>query len=225
MFLAIFFRVLGVQPALGRDFRLDEDQADGRDAVVVLGHDFWVSQFGGRVSAIGSHIRLNGVELSVIGVAPEHFTGIDTVLRPQVFVPLHMSARTEQQNPRGVQKMNTLNFAISDGYFETMDIPILRGRGFRESDGENAPVVAVVNEQMANHYWKGEALGKRFHMGMGDGPLVEIVGIARMSKYWWIGEAPRDLFYLSYRQHAHATMTLVAESEATDAATLAAVVR
>ena len=46
--------------------------------VVVLGHDFWVGQFGARPSVVGSRIRLNGIEFTVIGVAPEHFTGIDT---------------------------------------------------------------------------------------------------------------------------------------------------
>lgn len=55
-----FFRVLGVPPALGRDFRPDED-AEGRDAVVVLGHDFWVSQYGASASVIGSRVRLNGI--------------------------------------------------------------------------------------------------------------------------------------------------------------------
>ncbi|HXN46992.1 MAG TPA: ABC transporter permease, partial [Bryobacteraceae bacterium] len=88
-----FFQVLGVEPALGRGFRADEDQAEGRDAVVVLGHDFWVSRFEASPSVLGSRIRLNGVEFTVIGVAPEHFTGIDTFVRPTLFVPLAMSPR------------------------------------------------------------------------------------------------------------------------------------
>jgi hypothetical protein len=41
-----FFRVLGVEPSIGRGFRDSEDQAVGRDPVVVLGHEFWVSHFG-----------------------------------------------------------------------------------------------------------------------------------------------------------------------------------
>ncbi|HUI57113.1 MAG TPA: ABC transporter permease [Bryobacteraceae bacterium] len=49
-----FFRVLGVEPALGRSLRPDEEQAEGRDAVCILGHDFWVGQFGASPSAIGS---------------------------------------------------------------------------------------------------------------------------------------------------------------------------
>jgi len=92
------FRVLGVEPATGRGFRLDEDRAEGRDPVVVLGHDFWVSQFNSSPSAVGSHIRLNGIEFTVIGVAPESFTGIDQYLRPALFVPLAMSPRLGQDN-------------------------------------------------------------------------------------------------------------------------------
>ena len=93
-----FFRLLGVQPALGRTFRPDEDQAEGRDAVVVLGHDFWVSQYNASPSVLGSRLRLNGVEFTVIGVAPEHFTGIDVIMRPTLFVPLAMSPRMGREN-------------------------------------------------------------------------------------------------------------------------------
>jgi predicted permease len=93
-----FFQVLGVEPAIGRGFRPDEDQAEGRDAVVVLGHDFWMGQFGGSRSVLGSRIRLNGIEFTVVGVAPERFTGIDQYLRPAMFVPLAMSGRMGQKS-------------------------------------------------------------------------------------------------------------------------------
>ena len=535
-----FFRALGVEPALGRSFRPDEDQVEGRDAVVVLGHDFWVGQFGASPSAVGSRIRLSGVEFSVIGVAPEHFTGIDTFFRPQVFVPLAMSPRmspknylrdrdygwllikgrlkpgvglpqaradigalsaalqklhsesgrdqrlqvetelqfrisqgqdqaamaamlgllgicvllvacanvaglllsrsrarareiavrlaigasrgalirqllfenllvavagglagllvadfisdffhhipvpsdlpvlfdvavdrrallftmtvavlstllfglapalratrpnlvpalkaadadsggrrrlwgrnaivagqvalslvllaisatlvrgfqdqllpgpgyrtdhlfltsfdtrmanySEERTPRfyrdlldrvrvapgvrsaalssnvpmqdsatsaavvpegwqmrrGEPAIQIISASVSDGYFETMNIPILRGRGFLETDGENAPLVAVANEEMASHYWKGSALGRSFHLGAAEGPLVQIVGIARMSKYLWIGERPTEFLYLPFQQHPRSKMTLLAESGAPDAATIAPVLR
>jgi len=91
------------------------------------------------------------------------------------------------------------------------------------------PLVAVVNEQMANHYWTGDALGKRFHLDNADGPLVQVVGIARMAKYLWIAEPPVDYVYLAYRQYPHraraAEMTIMAESAAHDAGTLAPVLR
>src|SRR5262249_36313271 len=47
-----FFAVLGVEPSIGRTFRPDEDQVSGRDAVVVLGHEFWQQQFGGDPSVL-----------------------------------------------------------------------------------------------------------------------------------------------------------------------------
>jgi predicted permease len=535
-----FFHVLGIDPSLGRGFRPDEDQVEGRDAVVVLGHDFWMGQFGGNPSVIGSRIRLSGIEFLVIGIAPEQFTGIDTMLRPTLFVPLAMSPRmgernylhdrdfgwlfvkgrlkpgvgvdqaradvaalsaelqkmhaqisrdrrlrvetelqlrvdqsaaiiamvtmlgalgicvllvacanvaglllsrararsreiavrlaigagrgalirqlllenlliavagglggvavadafadfwhrmpmpfdlpvvwaigvdrrallftmavslvstllfglapalqatrpdlvralkaadadsggkrrlwgrntmvagqvalslillsvsavlvqgfrdqlaqgpgfrtdrlfltsfdtqllhySEEQTQRfyrdlldrtraapGVKSAALATFApmagtdhaatvpegyrlaggeparptqgayVSEGFFRTLDIRIQRGRGFLESDGEDAPLVAVVNDHMARHYWpKGEALGKRFHVETATGPLVEIVGIARNSKYLWIAEPPLDFFYLPYRQHTRSELTLVAESEAQDAATIAPALR
>ncbi|MBV8811600.1 MAG: ABC transporter permease [Acidobacteriaceae bacterium] len=88
-----FFRVLGVDPALGRSFRADEDQVPGRDAVVVLSHDLWASRFNGDPSIPGKKLRLNGIEFTIIGVAPEHFTGVEQYLRPALFVPLAMAPR------------------------------------------------------------------------------------------------------------------------------------
>jgi len=68
------------------------------------------------------------------------------------------------QFPRGEHSISTLCASISDGYFQTMGIPMLEGRAVLETDRENTPLVAVVNEHMANHYWKGNALGKRFQV-------------------------------------------------------------
>jgi predicted permease len=535
-----FFRLLGVQPALGRTFRPDEDQAEGRDAVVVLGHDFWVSQYNASPSVLGSRLRLNGVEFTVIGVAPEHFTGIDVIMRPTLFVPLAMSPRMGRENvlhdrdagwlnvkgrlkpgvnvgqaradigalaaglqklhkqtsddqllgvetelqlrakqgpvvvamsvmlgalalcvllvacanvaglllsrararsreiavrlaigagrgslirqlllenllvavagglggvvvaqviadfwrsipvpsdlpavfdigvdhrvllftlvvsvlstllfglapafrvtrpdlvpalkaadadsagkrrfwgrntmvaaqvalslvllavsaalvqgfrgeleqglgyrtdhlfltsfdpqlvhyseeqtgrfyddllrrtrsapgvrsaaltstmpmagadnvevvvegfalPRGQKAPLELGSYVSDGYFRTVGVPILAGRGFLESDREDTPLVAVVNDHMAKHYWpKGDALGRRFHLGTAAGPLVQIVGIAKRAKYTWIAEPPQDFVYLPFRQHPRFQLSLVTESNAQDAATLAPVLR
>ena len=73
-----YFRVLGVEPQLGRGFRDDEDEVPGRDAVVVLGPDFWKHEFASDPSVVGRTIRLNGTDFTVIGVAPETFPGHGT---------------------------------------------------------------------------------------------------------------------------------------------------
>jgi predicted permease len=93
-----FFRTLGVQPALGRVFADSEDQAAGRDEVVVLGHDFWVSEFNANPSAAGSSLRLNGVECRIVGVAPEQFIGTEPMVKSALFVPLAMSSRLNRDN-------------------------------------------------------------------------------------------------------------------------------
>lgn len=531
-----FFRDLGVEPTLGRSFRQDEDIVAGRDAVVVLGHDFWTSQFGANPSVLGSKIRLNGADFTIIGIAPEHFTGIDGVLRPTLFIPIAMSARvgtsddlhnrdarwlsvkgrlkagatvaqaqadlnaieaqlqktypqtnrdqrvtvqTElqmrvQQNPpntallemlgllalcvlvvacanvaglllsrsrarsreiairlaiganraslvrqllienlllalaggvagilvayagakyfaglpipsdlpivlsvtvdrrvllftlvisvvstllfgltpalrttrpdlvpalkaadadsagkqrlwgrnsivagqvalslvlliisavllqgfrgqllqgpgfrtnhlyltsfdtglvkysndqskrfykdlldrtrsapgvrsaaltsvipmiggdaigivpegyqlpHGERSLNVFDSYVSDGFFNTLGMRLVEGRGFLETDKENTPMVAVVEEHLAAHYWpKTDAVGKRFHMKSATGPLVEIVGVARTSKHFWIAEPPIDYVFLSYRQATRPAMTIVVQPEAEDASTIA----
>jgi putative ABC transport system permease protein len=87
-----YFRALGVDPAIGRGFRDDEDAAPGRDAVVVLGPDFWKNELGGDRSVVGRTIRLNGRDFSVIGVLPETFAGLYIFDRPDFYIPLAMAS-------------------------------------------------------------------------------------------------------------------------------------
>jgi len=88
-----FFRALGVEPSVGRGFRTDEDQVPGRDAVVVLSHELWEQEFKGDPSVVGRMVRLAGLDFTVIGVAPEPFTGMDQYLHPAFFVPVMMGPR------------------------------------------------------------------------------------------------------------------------------------
>src|SRR5919109_653653 len=69
-----FFNVLGVEPHLGRDFRLDENQVAGRDAVAVLGYGMCRQEFAADTDVIGRTVRIAGIDFTVIGVAPERFT-------------------------------------------------------------------------------------------------------------------------------------------------------
>jgi predicted permease len=104
-----FFSVLGVSPALGRSFRADEDQVPGRDAVVVLGHDFWETEFASSPDVIGKTIFLNGLPFTVVGVAPEPFRGPIIWLRADLYVPLAMQpalaggSQTNELEMRGLR--------------------------------------------------------------------------------------------------------------------------
>ncbi len=88
-----FFDVLGIQPAIGRRFAPAEGQVPGRDAVVVLGYDFWRNALAGDASILNGVVLINDVEFAVIGVTPASFTGMDQFVRPAFYVPLMMAAR------------------------------------------------------------------------------------------------------------------------------------
>jgi len=73
---ATFFPLLGVRPALGRFFTADEDHPGG-PAIVVLSFGFWRSAFGSDSAVIGRHLQLGRGSYTVIGVAPDRFTGVE----------------------------------------------------------------------------------------------------------------------------------------------------
>jgi predicted permease len=90
---------------------------------------------------------------------------------------------------------------VDADYFKTMDMPLLRGRGFSESDGEAAPLVAIVNQTMASRLWPREApIGKRFSVEGESGPFMEVVGIVKDSKYQTVAEDPQPYFYVPMAQ-------------------------
>jgi len=83
------FRLLGIKPALGRDF-LPEEETYGKDHVVLLGYDLWQRRFGGDKGIVGQSITLNDELYTVIGVMPPRtfFPECDTQLwTPLAFAP------------------------------------------------------------------------------------------------------------------------------------------
>jgi predicted permease len=93
--------LMGVEPTVGRGFRLEEDQVPGRDAVVVLGRTMWEQEFGSDPAVLGRRVRINGSEFTVIGVAPPEFTGLDPVVRSDFFVPLMIATRLAGDSKTG----------------------------------------------------------------------------------------------------------------------------
>jgi len=89
---------------------------------------------------------------------------------------------------------------VGRNYFDVMGIPIVRGRAFVEDDEREHSLtrkVAIVNEAMAARYWPGQnPIGRRFRAYNPTDPLLEIVGVARNSKYVVIFENPRPYIYL-----------------------------
>src|SRR5215510_5900037 len=94
-----YFDAMQVRPALGRWFRTDEDQVPGRDAVMVLDHDEWQQRFAGDPTIVDRHLRVGGVDFTVIGVAPKGFTSIDHDLHPAFYIPLAIVPAVQPRVP------------------------------------------------------------------------------------------------------------------------------
>ncbi|MGH9345754.1 MAG: ABC transporter permease [Vicinamibacterales bacterium] len=85
-----YFSVLGLQPALGRLFTPDDDRTSGGHFVVVLAHPYWRTSFDASPDVIGRALVVNGHAMTILGVAPEGFSGTVLGAEPEVFVPLSM---------------------------------------------------------------------------------------------------------------------------------------
>ncbi|HNQ22625.1 MAG TPA: ABC transporter permease [Phycisphaerae bacterium] len=104
-------------------------------------------------------------------------------------------------------QVSTAYSVASSGSFQTLGIPLLRGRDFGDQDTAGAAEVAIVNQAFADHYWPGQSpLGKRISRSGAEGPYIEIIGVAATVKYILIGEEPRPYVYFPLTQKPDAPM-------------------
>jgi len=84
------FDGLGIKPILGRSFTQAEDAGPGQGPVAVISESYWEQRFGRAQSVLGKTISLNGVPVTIVGVGPAHFNGLQIGAMTQVFVPITM---------------------------------------------------------------------------------------------------------------------------------------
>lgn len=113
--------------------------------------------------------------------------------------------------------------AVDPGYFETLGIPLLNGRLLTAQDRAESPRVAVINRTMADRYWNGDAVGRRFTLAA-TGETLTVVGVVRDIKYTGVDEKPRSAVYFPISQVYAGVVTLHVRTER-DPALLAGPVR
>jgi predicted permease len=84
-----YFDTLGVVLAAGRSFSADEERPAARIPVVVVGYDHW-KESGLDPAFVNRQIRINGLDFTIIGVAPQGFSGTMAMVAPEVWLPLGM---------------------------------------------------------------------------------------------------------------------------------------
>jgi putative ABC transport system permease protein len=154
-------------------------------------------------------------------------------------VPLGGNSNETQVRPEGRSEDETesvLQMMVSPGYLRTMEIALVRGRAIEETDGPGAPLVAVIDEVMAEKFWPGEdPIGKRitfeptpkpgrswpgpgeeFDMANFDPQWRTVVGVVRNVRHYELQAPSRMQVYYSYRQFTFPlvpTMYLFAKSD------------
>jgi macrolide transport system ATP-binding/permease protein len=101
------------------------------------------------------------------------------------------------------EMMSVQNSEVSPRYFETMHIPILKGRAIEARDDSSAQKVIVINQRMADHFWPGQdPLGRVVRTNSAD---HVVIGVVPTGKYQRLGEDPTSFMYLSVAQHFNAS--------------------
>ena len=85
-----YFGTLGLAPALGRLLGPADDLSQGGSPVAVLSHRFWTTDLGADPGVLNQTLLVNGIAMTIVGVAPAGFEGTTLGSRARVFVPLTM---------------------------------------------------------------------------------------------------------------------------------------
>jgi putative ABC transport system permease protein len=113
----------------------------------------------------------------------------------------------------------------SPGYFQTMRIPLLKGRDFSEHDTAQSPFVIVINETMARKYWPGaDPIGQRLLDPANRTPPAEVIGVVGDIKHFGLDDQAEEYIYTSSIQTPGNSMFVVART-ATDPVSMTAALR
>jgi putative ABC transport system permease protein len=190
------------------------------DNLMVASIDVSLAGYQGQRSIQAYHSLLDRVK-TIPGAASASLAQV---------VPLEV-ATTQQLgvviDPRAQQRDTPIDYNIvSPGYFHTLKMPLLQGRDFTEQDNTGAPLVAIVNETFARKYYKGQqVIGNHFRFTGNFAQPVEIVGLAKDSKYYSIREEPLPFMYLPLWQHFDPSLVLHLRAAGDPAALLSSVRR
>jgi len=127
--------------------------------------------------------------------------------------------------PAGREGLEIYMMTVSPAFFETLEIPLLRGRGLAVQDTlPNAPQVAIINDAAARQYFPGEdPLGRRFGFSPEDSGRVEIVGVLKDAKYSSLRDAAPPTVYQPFPRESVQAATFEVRTGADPAATIKAV--
>ncbi|MFZ0690220.1 MAG: ABC transporter permease [Acidobacteriaceae bacterium] len=101
-----YFEMLGVEPLMGRFFHAGEGETPGADPVMVLSYAYWTQHFGADRNIVGRQVLVDNHPITVVGVGPRDFRGMNPALSPQAYFPLAMVVPLEAQSEADFHKQS-----------------------------------------------------------------------------------------------------------------------
>jgi predicted permease len=109
-----FFQALDLKPAAGRLIYGQGAERPGAEPVMVLGYEYWKRRFNADPGVIGRHVKLNGWNVTIVGVTPEGFHGLCSLVDMQAYIPLGLkrlwSDNDDIWTKRETRSLNVLGF-------------------------------------------------------------------------------------------------------------------
>ncbi len=128
----------------------------------------------------------------------------------------------------GAERLRLRRDEVSDGLFQALQIPLLRGRFFSREDGPDAPPRAIVNDAMARRLWPGrDPIGERFKLGAADAdkPWFSVVGVVGNIRRQGLENAPGPQMFEPLAQNPSRLATLLVRTSAIDPLSMAGMIR
>jgi len=165
-----FFEILGVNPEYGRLFTSSDDGARGSNAVAILSDRYWKRQYDGRPDAIGSILRINSRDFTVIGVLPASLQEFDR--GAQIWLPLSMAIEAEPMMATQIDRLENdffnvlarlkpgISMKTAQAELDTVSARLAAGQTIRIWDGMEGEVVSssskppTPNEPWEMNEWK-----------------------------------------------------------------------
>lgn len=114
--------------------------------------------------------------------------------------------------------------SASPRFFETLRVPLVRGRDFSTADTADAALVAIVNETLVRRLWPdGDPIGQRLRGAGATEPWRDVIGVVRDAKSAELTESPRGAYYVPVAQHVDSPLSLVVRTAGDPAAALASI--
>ena len=135
-----FFQVIGISPALGTFFQPSDGRIDGSDPVLVLSYTFWKNHVDGDPNIVGRSASINGRSVTIIGVAPEAFGGVYSIMETQGYLPVGMATATLDSPKDFLTNRRVGNIEILGRLKPGMKV------------GQAQPVLAIVARRLSAQY-------------------------------------------------------------------------